>query len=221
MKLVKLFFITILIFASNFSNAQISESERSMVMGVKNAIILDIPDTDDKLVEKLWKSYMKDAGGKVKKVKKADETMAEGVKLVDIGGSDPVNVYSRTDNAGNDAEHIVWFDLGNSFLTSGDGGKYQEAEKFMMGFGLYVTKAKIQMELDAEEKKMKGLQGDMKKLKKDNDNYHKQIEKAKELIAKMEANIEQNVKDQESKTKEITVQDGVIEAVKKRLKDID
>ena len=43
----------------------------------------------------------------------------------------------------------------------------------------------------------------LKKLEKDNRDYHKKIEEAKELIAKMEKNIEQNEIEQKNKVSEI------------------
>ncbi|MCB0679735.1 MAG: hypothetical protein KDC32_02055, partial [Saprospiraceae bacterium] len=48
---------------------QITESTRSMNMGSQNALILEIPNADDKLVEKWWKQYMKDYDAKTKRVK--------------------------------------------------------------------------------------------------------------------------------------------------------
>ena len=165
--------------------------------------------------------FMKDMDAKAKKVKKGDEMISEGFKDVEINGVTPINVYARTEESGNDAEQIVWFDLGNGqYLKTGDGAAFQAGEKFMMRFGLYVTKRKTEIELDQEEKTLKGLDKDLTNLGKDNENYHKKIEEAKKLIAEMEQNIVDNLKDQESKKKEIEMQQAVIEEVKKRLAEL-
>jgi Uncharacterized conserved protein len=220
MKAIKLLFSTLFLLAFSFTNAQVSESERSMAGGVYPALSIVIPDTDDKNVAKWWKDFMKENKTKAKKVKKSSEVMSEGFRDVDINGTGDITLYARTDESGSDAEQIVWFDLGDNYLSAADGAKYQAAEKFMMRFGLYVTKRKTQLELKAEEKELKGFEGDLVKLGKDNKTYHKKIEDAKKLIAEMEENIVQNLKDQEVKQKEIEVQKEVVKEVKKRLEDL-
>lgn len=221
MKNVKLLSFLLFLLTYSFANAQVSESERSMTAGVHPALSIVIPDTDSKNVAKWWKDFMKDHKAKAKKVKKGDEMMSEGFKEVDINGASAMTLYARTESSGSDAEHIVWFDMGDGkYLSAGDGAAYVAGEKFMLRFGLYVTKRKTQLELKAEEKELKGVEGDLVKLGKQNENYHKKIEDAKKLIAEMEDNIVQNLKDQEGKQKEIELQKEVVKEVKKRLSDL-
>ena len=151
-----------------------------MTGGVYPALSIVLPDVRSKDVEKWWKDFMKDMDAKAKKVKKGDEMISEGFKDVEINGVTPINVYARTEESGNDAEQIVWFDLGNGqYLKTGDGAAFQAGEKFMMRFGLYVTKRKTEIELDQEEKTLKGLDKDLTNLGKDNENYHKKLKKPK------------------------------------------
>jgi len=62
-----LFLVTIFFFSLSL-HAQIVEAEKVMTTGSNNALILEIPNSDVKIVEKVWKSYAKSFNGKVKKM---------------------------------------------------------------------------------------------------------------------------------------------------------
>ena len=55
--------VTLLVFslvAANACLAQISEQTKRMSQGNNNALVLEIPNADSKLVGEVWKDYMKD-----------------------------------------------------------------------------------------------------------------------------------------------------------------
>ncbi|MCR9286546.1 MAG: hypothetical protein NXI23_04050 [Bacteroidetes bacterium] len=215
MKFKNLLLLLVLTICSfTFLNAQdISEGARSMSQGVNNAYTLDLPDAGDKLVQKLWKDFIKDYKGKVKKVKKSDDWLAEGCKIASINGSQGVNVYSRTEKSGDGSEHMVWFDLGDgNYLSSG-----KDANKILDSFAHQVKKELVRLELEDEEKHLKQLQGELKKLVRLNENYHKDIEKAEQAIVKAKENIKVNLQEQENSQGLIESQKEAVEAVKKRL----
>ena len=200
---------------------QITGSTRSMNMGSQNALILEIPNADDKLVEKWWKQYMKDYDAKTKRVKGSDEELSDDADIPGIGAGNTVDVYSLTERSGNGVRQVVWFDLGGAFLSSQmHGDRYVEGEKFMMRFGLYVTKEMIQIELKEEEKRMKDLESDLKKLQRDNEKLHEDIADYERRIEEAKAGIEQNLLDQKAREKDIESQQNVIEEVKKKLSEL-
>jgi len=202
-------------------NAQISEEEKSMSLGVNNAIILEIPDAKEKFVEKLWKKYIKQYDGKTKRNRKADEYRTENAEIVAISGAKPMNVYCRVNGISDDVELIVWMDMGEEYLSSfTDPEAYTEAEKFLMRFALDVTREKTKIELKDQENKLKKLNKNLKKLERANANFHREIEIAKEKILKAESNIEQNVIDQDETRSAIGLQEEVLEEVRKRLSDL-
>ena len=223
MNLLKYAFIAMLAIGTTTGFAQINESERSMSTGgVFPALSIVIPDTDDKDVMKWWKNYMKDQDHKVKRVRKGDELMTEGVKDVEMNGVTPITYFARTEEAGEDTEHIVWIKLGeDDYLNAGDGAAYQAGAKMMLRFGLYVTKRKTEIALKEQERLLKDFENDLTRLGKDNKNYNDKIDDAKKLIGKMEANIEQNLKDQEKKQQEIEMQKEIILDTKKRLSELN
>lgn len=209
-----------LFFGIQSSFAQISEEERYMNAGNNNALVLEIPDADDKLVEKLWKKYMKQYKGKTKKVKKADEYLTDDAKIA-VLGSNTVDVYSNVEERGSNAFLTMWVDLGGSYVNSFDHpDKYNECEKILMRFAIEVAKEQTRQELAGEEKRLKKVYATLKKLEKDNDRYHKEIENAKARIQRAEENIVKNLQDQEETQKNIEVQEEVVDEVRKRLADL-
>lgn len=211
-----------LLISSLSLNAQISEQSRTMSEGVQNALVLELPDTNDKFVNKLWKKYLKGfKGGKSKKNKKENQVFTSNIKIPEIGGSDALNIYTRTTEIGDDVQLTLWVDLGGAFLSSAEHPEeYLEGEKLLMRFGLEVTKEKIKIEIENEEDKLKKLEKTMKKLKRANDNYHRDIEQAKEKIKNAEKNIEENEVDQENTDQLIEAQKEAVKKVMKKLEDL-
>ena len=201
--------------------AQISEESKSMSDGIQNALVLELPNTSKKFVGKLWKKYLKDfKGGKSKKNKKQNEIFTENIKITEISDK-PIDLYSRITQIGDDVELSIWINLGGAYLSSTAHPKeYLEAEKFLMRFALDVTKEKIKIEIEEEENKLKKLEKTLKKLKRANDNYHREIEQAKEKIKKAEKNIEDNEADQENTQELIEEQKQAVLRVKKKLEDL-
>ena len=174
-----------LIFSISLCLGQIEEGSKSMSQGVYNALTLELPNVSEKTVEKMWKKYIKEYDGKTKKIRKKDEYFTDDAEIVAIGGSNTVDVYARIAESGDDVYLTAWFDLGGSYLSSAaHPEQYTEAEKILMRFAITVAQKLTQDELDDELKKLKKLEDSLKKLKRSNDNYHRDIEQAKERIAK-------------------------------------
>lgn len=214
-------FILIFFLGKGGVQAQVQEDMRSMSQGTEPALVITIPGMDEKIVTDVWKEYIKDFyKGKTKWLRKEKEWMTDDVSIVAVGGSNTVDLYAVANQAGNDVEFSVWFDLGGAFLSSrSHPDRFEEAEKMMMRFGKEVSKASVALELDNQAKELKKLEAELKKLESANERYHKEIEKAKEIIKKAESDIIQNEQDQKAAAANIEKQKEVVEAVKKRLKD--
>ena len=203
-------------------NAQISEDDRPMSLGINNAIILDLPECEAKFVEKCWKDYIKSKGGRARKIKKAGEWVTENTDVLGIGGGGIIDLYTSIENVGDDVEVVLWVDMGDQFLTSlSNGEKYNGTEKFLMRFALYVARKSTELELEQEEKSLKKMEQNLKRLKRDNDRYHREIENAKERIKRAEKNIDQNLIDQDNTKKEIELQKEAIESVESKLEELN
>ncbi len=203
-------------------NAQISEQVKTMSLGTRNAMVLDLPNTDEKTVGKLWQDYTKDFyDSKTKWNRKTDEWVTEGADIVALGMGSSIDLYATTEREGDNVSFTLWTDLGNSFLNAQDNPeRFREAEKFLMRFALEVAKEGVKEELKEEEKTLKDLESDLRKLQNEKERYEKDIERAKEAIRKAEEDIAQNAKDQEDMAKKIEIQEEQIEAVRKKLNDL-
>jgi hypothetical protein len=203
-----------------FLSAQISEEDRVMVKGRQNAIIIDLPNTTSRFVQTEWKDFIKKYG-KVKRVKKSKEDVVSGAQLLGIGGVNPVDLYSRTEEAGSASRMMIWVDLGGSLVSSDNNpNAFKGCKDLLEDFAHKVEIDLVQIELDDQLKALNKLENKMQKLRKDNDGYHKDIETAREKIMKAEANIEKNIQDQELAQQEIIAQQGIVESVRDSLNTV-
>lgn len=220
-KAILLLFLFVFV-ACVFATAQVRESRRTMSQGSNNAMVLSLPDVEEKFIKKLWQDYIDDFYDvKTKKVRKAKEYLSDNAEIASIGGNTPIDIYAYFEGDQEDVELTVWFDLGGAYLSSTDHpDRYKEAEKMLMRFALEVAKESTKLELEDQEDMLKDLEKYLAKLKKDNDRYHRTIENAQKKIAEAEADIEQNEKDQLDAQAKIAEQLKAVEAVRKKLNDL-
>ena len=146
-RLILLLAMNLLLFSG--IRAQISEESRSMSLGVRNALVLDIPDTEANFVEKLWKKYVKTYGGKTKKVRSSDEIFTDDADVVALGGANSVDLYALVEELGNGSSLSMWVDLGGAFLASDThSDRYVEGEKYMIRLALFAAKDNTPIELE-------------------------------------------------------------------------
>jgi len=186
-----------------------------MSMGAKSAFTVKYEGTDVKSVENQWTKVMKSYKGKVKK-NKAKELFADDVKMPDLS-TNTVDVYATVakDETGNNTILSVWYDLGGAFLNETDHPSQAVAVKNMLDqTSLRVGAVKAEDVLKTEEGTLKDMNKSLEKMVKEKEDGLKKIEEAKDLIAKMEAMIEENDKSQVDKKAEIQSQEKVIEEAK-------
>lgn len=217
MKKINLLILILFVsFSSSFT--QINEEVRSMTQGLQNALIINIPNVQDKLVEKIWKNYIKTKDAKTKKIRKSEEWIAEGINIPGIGTSSTVDVYATFEQVGEDVRMIAWFDVGAGYLSSEQHpDSYGAGEEFLNAFELEVYREGIKSEIAAEESVMKKLETDLNKLQKANERLLRDIEIAKKKIANAEADIIDNQDLQKETTLKIEAQKSVLENKRKQL----
>lgn len=213
----QLILLTLTIFGSQFLFSQVMEERRVMALGEQNAFVIDIRNADERFVEKEWKDFIANYG-RVKSVRRADESIVEAAQIIGIGGVEPVDLYSRVDKGVDGSTFLLWIDLGGRFLNSIDHGEgYVETVKLLQDFSHQVKVHLVEIELEEQEKQLSKLESEMSKLQRDNEGYHKDIEKAHDEIRKAEENIEKNIVEQETTNKEIVAQQSLVEAVRQKL----
>lgn len=220
-KLSLLIVFTLITCFSYAQSTQVSESKETMKEGTYNALVVDLPDADDKKAMKVWKSYIKAYGSKAKKVKKSKEVLSKDVVIADINNADPIQVFARAEDKSRGSELIVWFMMGEFQVSStAFPTDYTAAQNFLDGYAHEVAKQLVIDELEDEQGRYKKLEKEMKKLQKKNDSYHKSIKKAKESIAKAEQNIEENERKQKEQTSLLEEQNKLLSEIKERLSEM-
>lgn len=216
------FLLLMLMAASSALSAQVTTQRMSMSRGNNDAIILELPTADDKLVAKLWPDWLKDNYKvKTKKVKKGKgelQSLNFSIPGVSTGGN--VDMYSMIRQSGGGSELIIWIATPDGYVSPELGrDRYIEAEKMLMRYALRISRAQIEMQVEEEEKALKDLEKELERLAKNKQKLEDDIADAERTIEKARADIEANLGDQDAKRREIEAQLEQIEATKRRLKD--
>lgn len=216
-------FLVLLVFAgSQVLSAQVTSQRMTHSRGNNDAIILELPTADTKMVDKLWADWLKDnykvKTKKVKKTKNELQHLNFSIPGVSVGGN--VDMYSMIRQSGSGSEVMIWIATPDGYVSPEmDSGRYIEAEKMMMRFALEVSRAQIEMQVEEEEKMLKDLEKELEKLRKDKEDFEKDIADAERAIEEARQKILTNAGDQENKGKEIEAQIEQIESTKRKLKD--
>ncbi len=216
-------FLGLLILAGARLSAQVSSQQLLMSRGNNEALTLELPGADAKLVDDLWQDWLKDTykvrTSKTKKVRTGElSSLNFGLPGVSAGGK--VDLYSTVKEVGDGSELSVWIATPRGYVSpSLDSGQYLEAEKMLMNFALEVSRAQISDDVSAQEGNLKDLEKELDRLRKDKERAERDIVDAQKRIAQLEADIQQNLVDQETKQREIEAQTKVVETTKRRLKD--
>jgi hypothetical protein len=214
-------FMTLLTTIGFSQMEEITESKETMKEGTFNAIVVELLNADDKVALNVWKSFIKGYGAKAKKVKKSKEYLAIGAIIGGLNNSENVDVYAKVQEKGDDSELIVWIQMGEFYVSSGSfPSDYTAAVKMLEGYVIEVAKELVNNDIEDEEKKMKRMEKEMDKLKKKNTGYHRDIEKAKDTIARAEGNIEENERAQKEQTSIIESQQKALQALKEKLSEM-
>lgn len=196
---------------------QVQEGSANIAGGNNNAFTILIFEADQKLVEKDWKSEMKDMGAKVTTKK---EMFGDDAKLKAIGDN-TFDIYAITKSVDGGTELTVAIDMGGAFMSSGQHATQAKVIKDVIyNFAVATAKEAIGDMLKDEEKILKGLEKEQEDLVKGKEKLEKSIkdneaaiEQAKKDIEQAKKDIEGNAKDQDKKKQEIEKQKKVVQDV--------
>ena len=197
---------------------QVSEESSSMSQGIENAVVLELPEAEDRLVEKLWKSYIRQFKGRTRKIKRSPVWWTEAANLASVSAEN-LDFYSKVVQRGSTVLLYWWIELDEeNYLSSGaQPEQYEEVENILLHFSQQVKREYIRLELLDEEKKLKRLQVALRKLERARETYLREIEQAKAKILKAEENILLNDDEQKKAQEMILQQREVIAEVRERL----
>ncbi len=215
------FMTLLLLAASHVLTAQVSAERMSHSRGNNDALILELPSAEAKMVEKLWADWLRENYDvKTKDVKRGKgEMQSLNFAMPGVSPGGRVDMYSKIQKTGKEgSELMVWIATPDGYVSRElDRSEYFEAEKALMRFALTVSKEQVQMDVDGEEDTLKDLEKELERLRKDRENYEKDIRNAERDIEEARAKIERNLIDQENKARQIEEQIQQVEATKRKL----
>lgn len=220
-----LFAATFLMLSSIAAFAQnivVTEGAAAMSQGSNNSFTVKLPGTEQKNVEKAWKSIVESYKGKTKADKKTGELLANNAIIKEINGDNTIDVYSKvTADTKTDNTLTVWFNLGGAYLSSqAHGDKAKIAQKMLADFALSVSRTMLEEQLKDEEKKAKKEAEKLKDLEKDKADSEKDIESYKKKIAKAEDDIKKNIEKQKEQTTAVQKQNDIVAEIKKKISNL-
>lgn len=230
MKIIYLLLVCLLISSSLFAQIDLTvkEETRSMQNGSANALVLPLPNTSYKKVNKLWSKYVRNFKGKSKYNKKINEHFSDNATIPDMSDN-TVDIIARVEDKGEQGTEItVWYNLGVIYLSSEEyPERYLIGEKLLYNFGLLVSADIIEAQIEEEEKQLVTYTDEFKELQKAKTKEESNIEKQKEIILKAqqsiknsEKTIEENIAAQAAQQNTIEEQQKLIEEMKRKLKEV-
>lgn len=198
----------------------IEQGAKANSAGIYNAYSMEILNADKKVVEKAWRSLMKSYKGKTKFNKREAEMGTTNARISELGSA----IYSVKASIEQRGDNVVvhsWYEGADGYIDEGSDMENSGVQEVLDAFAVDVRKRMVKIELDGEEKILKQSESELKKLKRQNDSYHKDIEIAKRKIAEAEQNIIENEAAQEASVAKIDGQRVMVEAVRKRLRRIN
>lgn len=221
-------FMTCLSVSWSQIDSPIKEETKSNSKGSYNALVMELPGTTAKEVNKAWGKFIKQYKGKTKFDRKMNEHMTDDATVKDMSDN-TVDIIAKIEERGAEGSLIsVWFNLGVSYLSSNDHPeRYPAGEVILKKFANTVSADMIEDELKAAEKKLKELENLLKQQEKEESQRTKDITDYKATILKMEENItkaEEDIKnskkEQEDSKLTIEEQKKIIEDIQKRLDSV-
>lgn len=230
--IVSIFILFTIAYTTTFAQTdfefKVLEENRSMSKGNANALIVNLPNTSYKQVNKLWNKYLKNFKGKMKYNRKIDEYFSDNAEIKDMS-ENAVDIISKIYDNGTEGTTIaIWFNLGVTYLSAEKHPeRYPSGEKILKDFSLLISADIIAAQLKEEEKRLESMNDTLKSLEKDNAQSENNMTKQKEIIAKAEASIARSEKDieenlglQGKQKLNIKEQEKVIETIKRKLKTV-
>lgn len=207
------------LFASSVGFAQNMETKevlKNMSKGNQPGIEIIIPHISEDNLEDAIKKVTRKFKGDKEKIKRSNEFYLDDALIKEISDN-TIDIHQIIEKEGTGLRYTVFFNLGGAFLDSKlNAKKFAYAEEIVNRIALKASEIRIDDILKEEQDKLEDFEDDQKKLVKDKDNAVEDIQDAKDLIAKREKEIQENLKMQETKKVEIDKQRKKVDAILKQ-----
>lgn len=168
------------------------------------AYTIEIYDTDDRFVEKLWKDQLKNISDKVKR------NIAYGAFLSIHDEPLDMHVLIVENKKGNFvSKSAAFLDNGTPINPEDYPEAHQKAKEMMHDMAVQMNKAVVQEQTEEATKELEKMQKDLEKLRKDHVKLH-------ETIVKNQRDLEKGQKDEKELEKDIRTEEKDIERLEEK-----
>ena len=191
---------------------EVRESMEKMSLGTNNCLKIYIPNAQSADVAEDFATYMK--GYNAKASSKKGEYFFDNAEIKQFGNN-LVDVYSTTEQKAGGVELSIFFDLGGAYLNSSDHpDKYKAAENFVKKFGKEEAAVAIGIKIEASQKVIDTKMKEYNSLVKQDSALTKKIRDCQAIINQAQIDQQTSRTGQDTKKKEIAMQQQSIDAMK-------
>jgi len=205
----------------NAQTIQVRSDHATFSTGSQPALLTTVYQNPKDEVISQWKNYLKDF--KNEKVKLDHDELIGHNMVISEFGDKVLDIYTRfeEDKDNHSVKMFVAFNFGGVYLSSGtDATTYASAERILRNFAFNTTRLPISEKIKTAQKLFTAMNGDQKKLEKENTDLHNDIETYRNKITRAEEAIKKNVADQDKKKSEIIAQNAALEQLKNDLEGV-
>ncbi|MFK7797182.1 MAG: hypothetical protein AB8E82_06985 [Aureispira sp.] len=207
-------------------NFRMREEMQEMSKKRANAFVVTWPQADPKIVAKNWKSYAKGLKGKLNYDRGMNEYFVDNGMIA--GMENAVDITTKIEQKGEGVEMAFWFNAGVTYIQSANNPEpFQACEKLLRDFDSFVYAEILRDQVKEEEKVLKKMARDKRKVERVIKREERKIKKAERAIAKAEKAmevskkaIEENEQTIQTKEQEEAVQQQLIEKMKDKIKQV-
>ncbi len=207
-------------------NFRMREEMRQMSKTTANAFVVTWAQAEPKVVAKSWKSYAKGLKGKLNYDRGQNEYFVDNGTVA--GMENAVDITAKIEEKGEGVEMAIWFNAGVTYIQSATNPEpFQACEALLRDFDSFVYAEILRNQIKAEEKELKIMARNKRKVQREIKREERQIKKAERTIAKAEKAmetsknaIEENEQIIQTKEQEENAQKQLIERMKEKIKEV-
>jgi len=209
--------IVILTIPAMAQKLEVTETSCKFDKTSRPALMVEIPYTDEKTVEKEWKKLIKDYNPE--KIKSRKEMFADNA-TIKLLSENTVDVYAKTDEKKDIVTLFVAVDLGGAFLSSSEGGKLQVMKGIVKDFAFELVQDVYDDKIKEQEKTVKNLAKEVESAEDNKKYLEKGIKSYEEKIEDNKSEIEKVTKTIEDQSKKIKEEENLLDEIKKEASKI-
>jgi predicted transcriptional regulator len=189
---------------------QVTEDKKRINGSNREVLFVEIPNVQDKDVEKAWKNLMKDYDAE--KVKSRKEVFADNVLIPPVSNN-TIDVYARAEENNGQVEFYVAVDLGGAYMGSDHPDEISAMKSIIEDFAVKLAKEAYEEMQEGKADAVEDIQKEIESLNKGKEHLQKKNEKYQEKI-------EDNLEEIQELEKALEEQKKLLEDAQKELKQV-